>query len=151
VICAGGARHDRASCSTIAAAADATGLPGGGNFFFTILDECVSIDITEKYKVMSLGDYNQAKKKKKRNTETTLAGWIGVSTRAELNITQRAAQLVSKDNSVWSEITQQAAQLVSKNNSAWSEITPCDKRNRIEARGTHQNIHTHIVTENLQA
>jgi len=31
----------------------------------TALDECVSIDIAEKYKIMSLGGHNQTKKKKK--------------------------------------------------------------------------------------
>ena len=38
---------------------------------------------------MSLGGHNQATKRKKKTTKTTPAGWIGTSTRAELNSTQQ--------------------------------------------------------------
>ena len=47
------------------------GEDGTDNFFFelTTLDEYVSIDIAEKYKVMFLGDHNQATKRKKKKRE----------------------------------------------------------------------------------
>ena len=34
----------------------------------TALDECISIDIAEKYKIMSLKGHNQATKRKKKKT-----------------------------------------------------------------------------------
>ena len=38
-----------------------------GRVFFerTILDECVSINIEEKYKIIFMGDHNQTRKRKK--------------------------------------------------------------------------------------
>jgi hypothetical protein len=54
------------------------------DFFFerTTLDESVFIDIADKYKIISLGSYNQAKKKSQKQYR-----WVGLGYQHALNST----------------------------------------------------------------
>jgi len=49
----------------------------------TTLDKCVSIDIAEKYKIMSLEGHNQ-KKKRKRKNDTDGLDWAINTRRAQV-------------------------------------------------------------------
>ena len=66
------------------------------NFFFerTTLDECVSIDIAEKYNVISLGGHNQGQKKERKKHAGGLD--CDINTR-QLNSTRQLPDETNRD------------------------------------------------------
>ena len=89
---------------------------------------------------MFLQGHNQAiKKENNRNTTGELD--LGINTRQTQHYSIIQAGRIGAST--------RTAQLVSKDNSAWSEITPRGNHNKTGARVTHQDIHTYVVGKNL--